>query len=192
LGVRGSSNVRRGGTAAALADMPMPESDPIRVALLRNLEKRSRAQAEFERLQAIDSQGLVDAGASLAAFVANLTPSGNLGIKALSVLGDPSWKHIQSVLQSFGPTEGGSAPSTLAAFPLFRLKGVPRGGAITAPKFASVPEAEAWMQSTLGVKRASLGTDLGLAQQVVEGFTDTMNRGGGSRPGSPSTRLDFR
>ena len=41
----------------ALADslMPAPESDPIRVALLRNLEKRTRGQAEFDRIVAADS-----------------------------------------------------------------------------------------------------------------------------------------
>ncbi|MEK7755143.1 MAG: hypothetical protein AAB654_24665, partial [Acidobacteriota bacterium] len=134
------AGVRGPGNALPLPDMNPPgdwglsgagaanAADPIRMALLQNLEKRTRAQAEFDRILAADSQGMVDAGAALAAFTANLTPAGNLGIKALSVLGDPSWTHIQSVLQSFGPTEGGSGGPSLAAGPVAAL--IPRGAPV--------------------------------------------------------------
>jgi len=98
------------------------------MALLQNMEKRARARAEFERIVAADSQGMVDAGASLAAFAANLTPVGNFAIKALSVLGDPSWKRIQSVLESFGPTEGGSGGPSLAAGQVVSF--IPRGAPV--------------------------------------------------------------
>ena len=47
------------------------------------MEKRTRGQAEFDRIVAADSKGMVDAGTSMAAFAASMTPVGNLAIKAM-------------------------------------------------------------------------------------------------------------
>ena len=103
-------------------------ADPIRMALLQNLEKRTRAQAEYERILAADSQGMVDAGAALAAFTANLTPAGNLGIKALSVLGDPSWKQHSIGAAILRPDRGRERCPSLAAGPVAAL--IPRGAPV--------------------------------------------------------------
>ena len=81
---------------------PPSESDPIRAALLHNLEKRTRGQAEFDRIVAADSKGMVDAGTSMAAFAASMTPVGQPRDQGdVSVLGDPSWERIRSTLDSF-------------------------------------------------------------------------------------------
>ncbi|MBI4875414.1 MAG: hypothetical protein HY822_12340, partial [Acidobacteria bacterium] len=163
------AGVRGPGNTLPLPDMNPPgdwdvsgagaanAADPIRMALLQNLEKRTRAEAEYERLVK-GTKGMVDAGASLAAFAANMTPAGNLSIKALSVLGDPSWKHIQSVLHSFGPTEGGSGGPALAAGPAVAF--IPLG--------AAVHEAKVGLAATLFNKThdqmVAVGRKAGLAR----------------------------
>ena len=107
------------GNQVPLPDMNPPEewlsstraanaADPFRMALLQKMEKQTRAQAEYERIRAADSQGMVDVVTDAAATVAILHPATNLALKAASIFGDPSLKHIQSVLQSFSPLEGGS------------------------------------------------------------------------------------
>ena len=101
------------------------ESDPIRMLLLRNLEQRTRSQAEFDSLLAKDGKGIIDAGTALAANIAILHPVGNFVAKGLTVLADPSWKTIQATLSSFSPTEGGSI---LAGGPLARV--VAEGGTV--------------------------------------------------------------
>ncbi len=101
------------------------ESDPIRMLLLRNLEQRTRSQAEFDSLLAKDGKGIMDAGTALAANIAILHPVGNIVAKGLTVLADPSWKTIQATLSSFSPTEGGSI---LAGGPLARV--VAEGGTV--------------------------------------------------------------
>lgn len=124
----GGSNTQ-GWQAAGGGYMPLDEvfkrygeKDPIRLSLLRAMEKKTRAQAEYERLLKIDSQGMVDVVSGAVATVAMLDPRMNLLARTAMLATNPSWDQFQTFLRSFSLEEGGIGAPSLAIGPLARIK----------------------------------------------------------------------
>jgi hypothetical protein len=70
-----------------------------------------------------------------------------------------------------------------------RIAGAEKAIRRARPPFGTVREAEKWLVETLGVKRASLGSDPDFANLIIQGLQETKARGG---PIPPVVRVDAR
>jgi len=92
-----------------LPDMPMPTASerPMDAAVKR--WKAEQSQAEYERIKAIDSQGMIDSGTALTASISQLHPAGNLIGKLMKLVANPSFKQLDEIVRSFSFDQGGAS-----------------------------------------------------------------------------------